>query len=106
MKLNNAIKKLRDLHSVKQADLAKYLEITPQHLSDLERGKHKINLNMITKISKAFRIPEFLFVYLSQEKKEMKAFNKFDAGLSWQLKDIFEPEKDEIISKFKGKRSK
>ena len=48
------LEKLRRIHRIKQCDLAKHLNITQSTLSNLERGKKDITLEMFFKLFDVF----------------------------------------------------
>lgn len=48
------LEKLRRIHRIKQCDLAKHINITQSTLSNLERGKNDITLEMFLKLFDVF----------------------------------------------------
>ena len=55
--LNQVLSLLRIYHQVSQTSLAKYLEISNSHLSEIEHGIKTPSIELLTKYSKTFTLP-------------------------------------------------
>ena len=55
--LNIVLKEIRLYHKLRQAELAKKINVSRGHLSEIEKGKKGVSIKMLTKYSKVFNIP-------------------------------------------------
>jgi transcriptional regulator with XRE-family HTH domain len=60
--LDRALKAVREVHSLSQADLAKRLQISASHLSELESGKKNATIELLKKYSEVFDVPASTFL--------------------------------------------
>ena len=51
------LKQLRDKAELTQEQLAEAIDVIPQHLSDIERGKYGVNFRRLPKLAKALGVP-------------------------------------------------
>lgn len=56
MKKCNILKELRETNLVRQADLAKFLEITQSMYSQYEEGKIELPADMLVKLAKFYNV--------------------------------------------------
>lgn len=66
MLLGEALRLLRVFHDVKQIDLAKRLEVSRSHLSEIEKGVKTPSLDLINRYSKEFRIPVSSIMFFAE----------------------------------------
>lgn len=55
--INRALRLLRVYHNLKQKELAKRLDISPSHLSEIESGAKGVSYELLEKYAKALRVP-------------------------------------------------
>jgi transcriptional regulator with XRE-family HTH domain len=61
------LKQLREERELTQEQLAEAIGITPQQLSEIERGKHGTSFKRLTKLAKALEVPvHCLFVFTEE----------------------------------------
>lgn len=60
--LNKALKIVREVHRMKQGELAEALGISKSYLSELERGEKKVSLEVLNKYADAFDVPASTFL--------------------------------------------
>ena len=72
MDYGKAIRIVRAAFSLKQAELAERLEISPSHLSLLEAGKRQPSLRLLDDIAIALRIPRQLLTLLATEAQDLE----------------------------------
>ena len=60
--LNKAIKIVREVHRMKQGELADALGISKSYLSELERGEKKVSLEVLNKYANTFDVPASTFL--------------------------------------------
>lgn len=60
--LNRALKIVREVHRMKQGELASELGISKSYLSELERGDKKVSLEVLKKYAEAFEVPTSTFL--------------------------------------------
>jgi transcriptional regulator with XRE-family HTH domain len=64
--LNEALRLIRIFHDLTQKDLANKLQISKSYLSEIESGKKKPTLEIITKYSEQFDIPLSSIMFFSE----------------------------------------
>ena len=60
--LNRALKIVREVHRMKQGELADSLGISKSYLSELERGEKKVSLEVLNKYAITFDVPASTFL--------------------------------------------
>ena len=60
--LNKALKIVREVHRMKQGELAEALGISKSYLSELERGGKKVSLDVLNKYASTFDVPASTFL--------------------------------------------
>lgn len=60
--LNKALKIVREVHRMKQGELAEALGISKSYLSELERGEKKVSLEVLNKYAHTFDVPASTFL--------------------------------------------
>ena len=60
--LNRALKIVREVHRMKQGELADSLGISKSYLSELERGEKKVSLEVLYKYAITFDVPASTFL--------------------------------------------
>ena len=60
--LNKALKIVREVHRMKQGELAGALGISKSYLSELERGEKKVSLEVLHKYAATFDVPASTFL--------------------------------------------
>ena len=64
--LHRALKLLRTSHDFKQKELAKKLEISASHLSEIESGKKTPSLVLLERYGEVFEVPVSSIVFLAE----------------------------------------
>lgn len=94
--LNNALKKIRLFHNMKQNELSQQLNISKSYLSEIESGKKPPSIELLQNYAVIFDIPVSSLLYFSEqlesEGKISKNFRIKSAGfilklLDWSIKD-------------------
>lgn len=96
--VGNRIKQLRQHLQIPQNEMAKKIGITGPHLSEIEKGKSSLSIEVVLKIIKTFNMnPEYIFlgkgemIYDSKKKSTRNNFT-FDHAITsaekliWMLK--------------------
>lgn len=65
--INQALKKIREFHNMKQYELANTIGISNSYLSEIESGKKSPSLELLKKYSEVFDIPVSSLIYFSEE---------------------------------------
>lgn len=65
--LNEALRLIRVFHDMKSVELAKELNISVSYLSEIETGKKKPSIELITKYSSIFHIKPSAILFFSEE---------------------------------------
>lgn len=65
--IHKALKLTRQFHRMKQVELAHRLEISPSYLSEIEKGKKTISVDLLDQYSRVFGIPIETFFQFSQD---------------------------------------
>ncbi len=65
--INQALKRIREFHNIKQNELAITIGISNSYLSEIENGKKAPSLELLQKYSKTFDIPVSSLLYFSEE---------------------------------------
>jgi transcriptional regulator with XRE-family HTH domain len=60
--LNKALRIVREVHRMKQGELADALGISKSYLSELERGEKKVSLDVLNKYANTFDVPASTFL--------------------------------------------
>jgi len=99
--LNKALKIVREVHRMKQGEMATALGISKSYLSELERGEKNISLDVLRKYADAFDVPASTFLSfveaLEGESDARRArARKLLSVLSWTVDShVKEAENDE-----------
>lgn len=65
--INQALKRVREFHNIKQNELANIIGISNSYLSEIENGKKAPSLELLQKYSETFDIPVSSLLYFSEE---------------------------------------
>lgn len=65
--LGEALRLLRVFNDIKAKDLADQLEISPNYLSEIEKGKKNPSLDIVNKYSEIFEIKPSAILFFSEE---------------------------------------
>lgn len=90
--LNKALKIVREVHRMKQGELADSLGISKSYLSELERGEKKVSLDVLNKYATTFDVPASTFLSFMEalegesEVRRARA-EKLLSVLSWTLEN-------------------
>lgn len=90
--LNKALKIVREVHRMKQGELADALGISKSYLSELERGEKKVSLDVLSKYANTFDVPASTFLSFMEalegesEVRRARA-RKLLSVLSWTIKN-------------------
>lgn len=60
--LNKALRIVREVHRMRQGELADALGISKSYLSELERGEKKVSLDVLNKYANTFDVPASTFL--------------------------------------------
>jgi len=88
--LHKALKTIREVHQIKQGDLAERLRISRSHLSEIESGQKSISVELLNRYAEAFDVPASTFLSFSEalegssEKRKRNA-RKLLQVLEWTL---------------------
>jgi len=74
--LNEALKKIRVFHEMKQVDLAKDLNISKSYLSEIESGRKSISMDILQKYAEIFSVPVSSLLLFSENLDAAKASDK------------------------------
>lgn len=100
--LNKALKIVREVHRMKQGELADSLGISKSYLSELERGEKKVSLDVLKKYADAFDVPASTFLSFMEalegesEVRRARA-EKLLSVLSWTIEKE-QPNDQESVS--------
>ncbi|CRX66956.1 unnamed protein product [Stenotrophomonas maltophilia] len=103
--LNKALRIVREVHRMKQGELADALGISKSYLSELERGEKKVSLDVLNKYANTFDVPASTFLSfmeaLEGESDARRArARKLLSVLSWTVgNEHTEDEEDDIHAK-------
>lgn len=90
--LNRALKIVREVHRMKQGELADSLGISKSYLSELERGEKKVSLDVLNKYANTFDVPASTFLSFMEalegesETRRARA-EKLLSVLSWTVEN-------------------
>lgn len=90
--LNRALKIVREVHRMKQGELADSLGISKSYLSELERGEKKVSLDVLNKYASTFDVPASTFLSFMEalegesETRRARA-EKLLSVLSWTVEN-------------------
>lgn len=90
--LNRALKIVREVHRMKQGELADSLGISKSYLSELERGEKNVSLAVLNKYASTFDVPASTFLSFMEalegesEIRRARA-NKLLSVLSWTVEN-------------------
>jgi len=65
--LNNALKKIRLFHNMKQNQLSQQLNISNSYLSEIESGKKSPSIELLQNYAVIFDIPVSSLLYFSEQ---------------------------------------
>jgi len=85
-----ALKLIRQFHSIKQGELATNLGISNSYLSEIESGKKEVTMELLDKYSKYFGIPMSSLMLFSENIDNNSLSGKFRIGVASKLKQIME----------------
>ena len=101
--INNALKKIRLFHKLKQNELSRELNISNSYLSEIENGKKSPSIELLQSYSNYFDLPVSSLLYFSEqlenEGKISKTFRIKSASfilkiLDWSTEDEQKKTKD------------
>lgn len=55
--IHRALKLLRNYHNIKQKDLAKALNLSPSHLSEIESGEKPVSYELLERYGRVLKMP-------------------------------------------------
>lgn len=98
--LNKALRIVREVHRLKQGELADALGISKSYLSELERGEKKVSLDVLNKYAETFDVPASTFLSfmeaLEGESDARRArAQKLLSVLEWTIERDTSKEEDE-----------
>lgn len=64
--IHKALKLTRQFYRMKQSELAKKLDISPSYLSEIEKGKKTISVDLLNQYAQIFEIPVETFLRFQQ----------------------------------------
>ncbi|MDH3000646.1 transcriptional regulator [Chelonobacter oris] len=65
--LNKALKSLRQFEQITQTELAKELNVSVSHISEIETGKNTVTLDMLHKYANYFDVPVSHLMLFSEQ---------------------------------------
>lgn len=85
-----ALKLIRQFHSVKQGELATNLGISNSYLSEIETGNKEVTLALLKKYSEYFNIPISSLMLFSEKLEDNSISEKFRVSFASKLRQIME----------------
>ena len=73
--INEALRLLRVFNDIKASELAKQLDISPNYLSEIEKGKKTPSLTVINKYGEIFDIKPSSILFFSEELNTKDKYN-------------------------------
>lgn len=64
--LHRALKTIREIHRLQQAEMAARLGISRSHLSEVEAGKKAVSMELLSRYADAFNVPASTFLSFSE----------------------------------------
>lgn len=98
--VHKALKLTRQFHRIKQADLAKKLEISPSYLSEIENGSKTISVDLLHKYATIFDVPVDTFLRFKDtstklDPRRSERAERLLAFLQWVASDEDRAESDQ-----------
>ncbi len=99
--LDRALKTVREVHQIRQADLADKLGISKSHLSELESGKKGVSVDLLKKYAVIFDVPPSTFLSFmealeGESDRRRERAKKLLSVLAWTLDKDDGSEVDQI----------
>lgn len=85
-----ALKLIRQFHSIKQIELATKLGISNSYLSEIESGNKEVTLALLKKYSECFKLPISSLMLFSEKLEDNSLSAKFRIKFASKLKQIME----------------
>lgn len=82
MLISEALRLLRVFHDVKQIDLAKRLDISRSHLSEIEKAVKTPSFDLIGRYAAEFRIPVSSIIFFAEAIPEAERGSQLKAKIS------------------------
>lgn len=99
--LNKALKTLRKFEGITQTELAKELNVSVSHISEIETGKNTITLEMLNKYANYFDVPiSHLMLFSEQIENESLGSEKVRKFIAKNLLKVM----DWVIKKDEKKK--
>ncbi len=86
--LSEALRLIRVFHDLKQFELAKKLNISKSHLSEIETGSKTPSLELIERYSKVFDIPVSSIMLFAEQLPSSKRGNKARLAVASKIIDL------------------
>lgn len=88
--LDRALKTVREVHQIPQAELAQKLGISKSHLSELESGRKNVTLEVLKRYADVFDVPASTFLSFmealeGESEKRRERAKKLLSVLEWTL---------------------
>jgi len=104
MDFGRAVKTVRGMRRMSQAELAKCANLDPSYVSFIESGRRKPSMTMAEEIARALGIPIYLFMLIGSDKDDLRGITQDQAGtLGRQLLDLVLVSESEGEGNAKGK---
>lgn len=94
--LGNKLKMLREKLGLRQDDVAGYLKVNRQAISQYELDKNKPNRENLSKLAKLYNVSE---AYLKYEENTLGSLLDFRIKQEFDLEELTEEEKENLVSK-------
>ncbi|WP_379655315.1 helix-turn-helix domain-containing protein [Pseudoxanthomonas sp. UC19_8] len=102
--LNRALKIVREVHRMKQGELADSLGISKSYLSELERGEKKVSLDVLNKYASTFDVPASTFLSFmealeGQSEARRARAEKLLSVLAWTVENEHSEDEESAATK-------
>lgn len=89
--LNQALKITRQFHKLTQSELAKALNVSTAHISEIETGKNTITLEMLNRYATYFDVPiSHLMLFAEQLENESLSSKKVRTFIAQKILNIMD----------------
>ncbi len=78
MKLGQAIKVVRTASGLKQREIARKLDVTPNYISLIEGGKREPSISLLNQLASVLGVPIGIFFLWQESRKGSKSPNQLD----------------------------
>jgi len=82
--MNEALKKIRLFHQIKQVELANELGISKSYLSEIESNKKPVSMGLLGKYADHFCMPVSSLLIFSEKLEDAK--NSTELSLEWDMR--------------------